>query len=417
MVSQTTAPFGQRRTLLIEKFPITIFFGLEYGTLVVLPAIMHHTSPFTLIIAICAVGTATPFFIEALRCPLGPRTVRPIEVSPDSAILIILVGWIAAIVGSITGGIAYVNQTTSASPSHLAAAFTPLADWLIIGTALVMTQTARGLMSRKLTRLVILISFVLELALSLRAAILSSVITYVIVVTFLALVLGLIRWRWVVVALITVPVVLPTLYNFKTQERSNLSQTAETGQNADYGQRLRLDLELAQVADFPTIPAHNIDPPSLPTLLLFGLVPRMFDQSRGTLHTGENLSAALGGSPTSSDSMTSFGYAYVVDGWTGVLVYSGLAALVTGMVIRRRGPWGVALLALVVQNCLLIEQPYPDMLAGLLQGCVSWAAALAAVQFLEKKAPKHLSVRPPRALGARVSQAMECHRVESTAER
>jgi hypothetical protein len=232
---------------------------------------------------------------------------------------------------------------------------------------------------------VIILGFVLELALGLRAALLSNPVAYFFVVTFLAVVLGFIRWRWVVIALLTIPIVLPVLYNFKTHERSSLNANAGYEQQLDYGQRLRLDLEMAQVKDFPTVPANNLNPPSLPSLLLFGLVPRVFDENRGSLHTGENLSVAMGGSPTSSDTATTFGDAYIVSGWTGILLYSGLAALVTGVVIRRRGPWAVAMLAVVAANCLLIEEFYPDMLAGLLQSCISLGAAMLAVQLFSRK--------------------------------
>ena len=231
-----------------------------------------------------------------------------------------------------------------------------------------------------------LTGFLLELALSLNAAILSGVVTYFFVVAFLGVALGFIRWRWIVLALFTIPIVLPALYNFKTQERSVLTPVAQPGQQLNYGDRLRLDREMAQVDDFSTIPTKAVDTPSLPSLLRFGLVPRVFDQSRGTLHTAENLSLAVGGTATSSDSATTFGDAYILGGWRGVLLYSGLSALGTGMVIRRRGPWAFALLGLIAQYCLLIEEPYPDMLAGLLQGLVSWAVAMGFAQLLTRRA-------------------------------
>lgn len=392
-VSVTTELLARRRQLVTEKFPITILFGSQYGALVVFPAITHDTKPLSLIVTICAVGIGTAFFVEVLRFPLGRRNVRPIAVSPNAAMWIVSVGWVAAIGSAITGGVAYVNQTTSARPSHLAAIFTPLISWLIIGTVLVMAQAAQGIVSRKRAWWVILLGFCLELILSLRAAILSEAVVYFFIVTFLAVVLGFVRWRWVIVALFTIPIVLPVLYNLKTQERTHLSPDAVQGQYLNYSQRLRLDLEMAKVQDFLAIPASNIDPPSLPTLLLFGLVPRVFDQSRGTLHTAENLSIAVGESPTTSDTATSFGNAYIVDGWKGVLLYSGLAALVTGMVIRRRGPWAFALLAIIAQSCLLVETFYPDMLAGLLQGCISWAAALVVVELVSRYRQRQ-QVRP-----------------------
>jgi len=370
--------------LTTEIFPVTILFGLQYGALVVFPAVTHDTHPFGLILMICAVGVGTAFVVEAIRAPLARRDVRPIAISPASAIWIVRVGWLAAIGGAVTSGVAYANQTTQANPSHIAALFTPLTGWVIIGTVLVMAQAAHGAISRARAWRVILTGFALELAVSLKDAILSSVVSYFFVVTFLAVVLGFIKWRWVVVALFAIPIVLPALYNLKSQERNAISPIAQPGQKLNYGDRLRLDREMAQVEDFPTIPARGINPPSLPTLLLFGLVPRAFDQSRGTLNTGEHLSVAVGGSATSSDTATTFGDAYIINGWNGLVLYSGLSALIAGMAVRRRGPWAFALLGVIAQTCLLVEEPYPDMLAGFLQGCASWAAALVIVQLLSR---------------------------------
>jgi hypothetical protein len=380
----TAADLHPKHRLVTEMFPVTILFGLQYGALVIFPAVMHDTQPLSLILTLCAVGIGTAFLVEAIRCPLGSRNAKPIAVSAKAAMAIVVVGWLATIGGSVSGGIAYLNQTTSARPSHLTAIFTPLTSWVTIGTALVMAQAASGMASRVRAWWVILIGFGLELVLGLRDAVLGDAVSYFLVVTFLAVVLGFIRWRWVVIALFTIPVVLPVLYNFKTQERSNFTQVAEPGQQPEYGQRLRLDLEMAQVKDFPKIPASSVNPPSLPTLLLFGLVPRIFDQSRGSLNTGQRLSVAVGGTPTNSDTATSFGDAYIVDGWTGVILYSGLASVVTGIVIRRRGPWAYALLGVIAQSCLLVEQSYPDMLASLLQGGVSLAIAIALVRVLRR---------------------------------
>jgi hypothetical protein len=382
----TTAPLVSRPRLITETFPVTILFALQYGALVVFPAVTHDTPPLSLIITICAVGTGTAFVVEAIRAPLGRRNVRPIPISPRAAMWIVGIGWVASIGGAITGGVAYANQTTRADPSHLAAVFTPLTSWLVIGAVLVMAQAAQGTVSRKRAWWVIGSGFALDLTLSLRDALLSNAVSYFFVVTFLAVVLGFIRWRWVIVALFAIPIVLPSLYNLKTQERTTISAIAQPGQKLNYGDRLRLDREMAQVEDFPSIPTRNISVPSLPTLLLFGLVPRAFDQSRGTLNTGENLSAAVGGSPTSSDTATAFGNAYIINGWPGVILYSGLCALAAGMIVRRRGPWAFALLGVIAQTCLLVEESYPDMLAGLLQGCVSWAVALLSVQILSRKA-------------------------------
>ena len=161
----TTASRIRTRRLVTQNFPVTILFGAQYGALVLFPAIIHQTEHLRLIVMICVIGIGTAFSVEAVRSPLAPRNAKSITISPDSAMCIVGIGWLAAIGGSITGGVAYVNQTTSANPSHLAAVFTPLTYWLIIGTALVMAQAAQGIVSRSRAWGVISFGFALEMIL------------------------------------------------------------------------------------------------------------------------------------------------------------------------------------------------------------------------------------------------------------
>jgi hypothetical protein len=379
---------------LTDKFPVTFLFALQYGALVLLPAVVHDTAPMGLIVTICAAGTGTAFTVEALRAPLGARAARPLPLSPRAALPITAIGAVATAGASYAGGIAYANQVNGAAPSHLAAIFTPLSGWLLIGTVLVMAQAAQGTVSRRRAWLVIAGGLTLEVALGLRGALLTGAVSYACAVTFLAIVLGFARWRPVIAALVVIPLALPALYNFKTAERAALVSGRQAAQPSqpDVGQRLRLDREMALVGDFPAVPATSIAQPGLLELTGYGVIPRALDPGRPALTPGLALSVATGGPANSATTATALGDAYLAGGWAGVVLYSALAALVTGIVIRRRGPWAYALLGVIAASCLLIGDSYPDMLASLLQECVSLGAAFLLVRLLSRKAKRETPV-------------------------
>jgi hypothetical protein len=132
---------------------------------------------------------------------------------------------------------------------------------------------------------------------------------------------------------------------------------------------------MAQVGDFVQIPT-NFGYPSVGTLFRFGLVPRVFDRGRGNLITGENFSVAVGGTSTNSDTATTLGEAYIEHKWPGVIFFGASAALLVGVFTRRRGPWALALLAVIFESGLIIESTFPDLLARILQATVSMVLAV-----------------------------------------
>jgi len=381
----------QRRAITVV-FPVTLVLGVQYGLLVVLPAVLHHTDPLSSILRICVVGIASAFAIEALRVPLGPRNRPEMPISVRSAQWILGIGWVASIAQSWIAGSAYANQIASAAPSHWVSFFTPFTYWVTIGTALNLAFGARGEISHRRMRVTVLASLGLEVGLGFRNAIFGQAVAFVFAVGFIALALRLVRWRSVIVTLMAAVLLWPAVYALRNSERAaDLHQPGVP--IADSGQRLRMDLEMAQVRVFAVGASPSIDSPSLGAMLRTGLVPRVFDPGRHTANTATSLSVALGGQTTTADTATTLGDAFIVGGWWAVIFYPAAVALVVGMLVRRKGPWAVAILAIVAQYGLWIEVTYPDLLEAVLQAFISLVAAW--VLLCRQRPAAHLSPVDP----------------------
>ena len=356
------------------KFLVTGILAIEYGLQVVMPAVLHDTQPLSLIVGICVAGVASAFLVELLLFPIEKSSKPGIQVTPRAAMALLVVGWAATVAGSLIGGIAYLNQTTSTSASKAAAIFTPFEVWMLFGVALFFALARDKVVTNRRALTLAGVSVVLQLAVALHDAILAQALDLAVVVVFLAVVTGVVRLRWILVIVAIGLLAIQPIYTARNQERAALG-AVPSGQDQSALDRLRADVEMANVADLGQIPT-NFGYPSLGTLIRFGIVPRVIDRGRGSLVTGEHLSVALGGSTTNSASATALGEAYIEHKWAGVVFYGVSAALVVGVLIRKRGPWAVALLAAVVEMALLIESTFPDMLASILQAAVSMGLAI-----------------------------------------
>ena len=365
------------------KFLVTGIFVIEYGLQVVMPAVIHDTEPLSTILEICAAGIAAAFVVEFLLSPIGKSSARGIQVTPRSAMAVLIVGWFATLAGSLFGGIAYVNQITSAPASKVAAIFTPFEVWTLFGTALFFALARDGLVTTRRALGLATISFLLECGINYRGGTFGVAIGFGTLIVFLAVITGVVRLRWIVPLLAVFLLVAQPLSNLRNEVRASLSQVAEV-QNQSWTQRVREDLLMAQVSDFTQIPT-NFGYPSVGTLLRFGLLPRVLDRGRGNLNTGENFSVAVGGSSTNSNTATTFGDAYIEHKWPGVIFFGAAAAFVVGIITRRRGPWALALLAVIFESTLMIESTFPDMLAIILQTMLSMALAIVFSAILMRR--------------------------------
>jgi hypothetical protein len=377
---------GSKRPLRsgLELFPVTILLALQYGSLVIVPALLHRTAPEATILSICACGIGVAFVVEATRWPLGVRIGRQIPITWTATLWIMAVGWAASLTGAVLGSGSYANQIGSTPASHLVSIVTPFTYWPLIGVALTFGLRRQGRISSRTLWLTVGLNLILQLITVILIAILAPLMSFALTVTFLAVLTRSIRLRWVVVAVVLIPLVWPAMYNFRNHRREAQGANVTELNRHNAGSRLRLDLEMAQVALVPRIP-DNIGQPKLGTLVRTGLLPRVFDSGRGSFNSASGFSVATGGPADSSDTASTLGLAYIEQGWVGIAIFAGLLSIAIGMAIRRRGPWALVALAILIEQGAWIEATYPDMLAAILQGLVSLAVAMAFAQLFRSR--------------------------------
>ncbi len=360
--------------------------------MVVYPAVVHHTRPEGLMIEACAVTVAVAFAVELLLVIVPPRPkLAPSRLTVRSATAVLAIGAIAEVGLVLAGNASYAAQVAGASRSHVAAVFTPFAPWLTFGGVMFIWLWRQAKASRSMAWLAMGAVLAIELLGLVRtgatAALAASALTF----AFVAVVLRLVRLRWVVIAIALIPLLWPPLYNFRNGIRQRQVATYQVGLAPSASQRLREDLNFGRIEYLPVVPDQAIAP-SYAALVRFGLLPRAVDRGRGNLETADQISVAEGGTLTSAATLTSIGDAYAIDGWTGLVIYALMITVVMAVALRRRSLWGYLVAATLVTSAIWIESTYPDLIAAVLQGLVSLAVAAAVVALL---APSRRGVRVP----------------------
>lgn len=356
--------------LWLERYPVTLLLCLQYGPLVIYPAWRNHTNPEGAIIGISLLAILSALIVEVLLSPAGLHGRRSSNLSIGFVRCVMAVGWLASGAQALTGQGSYQSQINAASQTKLASLFTPFQNWPLFAAFLVLWLFRQERLSRRSTYCYLGLTIALEFGLTLYEAIFSPLMSTLLALIFGAILVRLIRLRWVVLIVIAAPLVWSPLYNLRNDVRLSVGgNVTEIGLH-QAPSRLRLDLEFGQIAEFPHIPIA-IGHDSAFTLIRYGLLPRALDPSRPPLRTGSDLSVALGSSSTSSDTLTTVGDIYVEYGWHYVMfVFAGIAAIVA-WTIRRRGPWSMCILGLLVSQALWIESTWPNIVPAVLQGTVS----------------------------------------------
>jgi hypothetical protein len=372
---------------------VTLLLAVQYGAFVVRPALQYHTQPEGLIVKICFVGILVAFLIEALVVWIGPGRQRPVKVTPQGATVVFAVGLMATLGSALSGSGSYAVQIETASASPLASLFTPFTPWMLIGVLLFLYLFRRGLVTKQKAGWFLAIAAAVELIVSLRLGFFAPLIDFALPFVFAMLLTRMIRLRWIVVLAMAAPFVLPPLYNLRNEHRVSLG--AQPGQEGapSIGDRLRMDLDMSQIKLLPTVPT-SVGQPNVPTLLRFGLLPRVLDPQRPSLETAQDLSVALHGTATNSATLTPLGEAYAFNSWSGVIAMVGALTVAVAVAVRYRSPWGFVLLGLLIAS-LSIFGTYPDKLAATLQGIESMIFAMIVCWLVRKlQLERPLSLAP-----------------------
>ncbi len=374
-------PSRNQRRRALHVFPVTFLLLAQYLGLVIYPAIVHQTAPLSTILEICIVAICSGFVIELLLVPIRASRIPYPSVSLRSAKAITVIGWIAQLVVAHTGQLGYASQISEGGRSSLAALATPFQFWALFGMSLIYFGFQQGQAKRFNVLAWTGATLGIQLFVSLQQAILAPFFVLTLTLIFLGLLVGLFRLRIVVLLLILLPILWPAIYAVRNQIRISEGANATELALSSSSQRLRLDLEMAQIQNFSSIPA-DLPVPGIVTLVRFGIIPSVIDRSRGNINSAQILSTAMGGSSTNSASLTTLGELYVEQGWGGLIIYGSLMASMVGYFIRRRGPWALVMIAIVVSQFLWIGETVPDYLAGFLQTLVSLLVVWIVVKAL-----------------------------------
>jgi O-antigen/teichoic acid export membrane protein len=373
---------------ILQRFPVSCLLVLQYGPMMVYPALIHHTQPLSLILTTFVVGVSVAFAIEALLAivvPLRGGLKQSILTQP-AALVIWLVGAVAQIGVSFEG--TYANQVEGVSESHLASVMTPFVPWLTFGAVMFIYLWREGRIGRTKVWLVLASVLVIQLAAAQRTAITVEVAVSLLTIGFAAVLLGFIRLRWIALGVVLIPLLWPPLYNFRNDIRHKQVPSVNVVNAPVASQRLREDLNFALIQHLPEVPDPSIGPSYL-RLVRFSLIPRFLDPGRGTLDTPAQLSVALGGQSTTATTFTTIGTAYAINGWTGIVVFTGAMTVVMAIAVRRRTIWGYLVATILVMSGLFIESGYPDLLAAVMQALLSLVGAAIVVALVSRRRPKH----------------------------
>jgi hypothetical protein len=384
MATPPTSDLSGRNFVL--RFPVTLLLGVQYGPLAVLPAIFNANPYLPFIVSVVLLGLLASASTEWLLRIVRPPKAKPgpLRAHSQSYIWIITIAGAVATIGSTWfGASTYSTQLGLTSASPLAAALTPFRQWLLFGCAFaLMSWRANGI--SRLT-LLILLAFAgaAELVDVLWIAIVAPLMQFALSIGAGLVLVGFFRPRWLLLGLALAMLTWPTLYSVRNVTRIDVagSQFGPVS-GPDPQMRLREDLRLQEAAAYGQL---DIPQPNAMDILRFGLIPRVLDPTRGQLPGGTELSAALGSSRLSSNTFTTLGTLWSLNGgFIAVALYAALVAILFSLICRRLTPARLTMGMLCVYNFVWIESTYPDNVAAFLQGLVSLAVALVVVELLRR---------------------------------
>jgi hypothetical protein len=370
---------------LTERFPVTLLLGLQYGVLAVYPALVHDTALKGRLVDVVGLAVGIAFLVElvALMVPYQPAR-RPSIVTPSAAAVVLAVGAVAQLGLAFAGNTGYAAQVAGESANRIASLFTPFATWLLFGAVMLMwLYRHERLRRRQLLTGIGAVLAVLAVC-AYRTAFIDTLAETVLALLVIAVMMRIVRLRLVVALFLVAGILLPVLYDIKTDIRVHSLAPQGVATRSTITSRLREDLNFAQMDQLPEVPI-GIGQPGVTTLLSYGVLPRFLDSGRGSLNAASDLSVALGDQSTTASTLTGLGEAYALGGgWAGVAAMATFTAVAMAVVVRRRSPWGYAAVGLIVTDAIWIEASYPDGLAAVLQGLVSLGVCAVLVALLRR---------------------------------
>jgi len=371
-MERTVSPWLGGRPL--RTFGVTAILSTQLLVMVAGPAIVNGTQPLVLILSLCVVSVLVTLYVEFVAAFLRPIRWDGTSMSARFALFVLAAGLTASVLATAGGRGTYAVQVGLAREQWYVAFLTPFSAWPIVGVGFVMWLYRQGAVTRKIYLISIAVTLSSQLYIGFERAIFGQAAAFLATILVMAVMIGIVRLRFLVIAAIAVVLVWPTLYDLRDQTRAAVLGTSAGVSAGDPYGRLQLDKQMSLLS---VIGHGDVQGPSVGLLLRTAFVPGALDPNRASLATGQLLSVATGGSDRSATSATFLGNANLFLGVGGVALVSGIIAALARFVIRRldSSAWAIGWFGLIYYFTLSFNATYPNGLVGLGQSLISVGAA------------------------------------------
>lgn len=401
-----------RASRTLRRAPVTTQLTIPYIVLIIPQAIIHANPHLDFIVGVLALALVGALSVELLAKPR--QVAQNLQLTRDQlsrygpplrviALSACFVGQLSAIASATLGAGTVAAQVGAIRPiSGLIPVFTLFSSWTNIGAALLVAAYLAGHVTRKSLHGYFLLFIGLELVRALITAITASLVSLTVYLVILSLFAGTIKIRHCLIAVITVLLIWPIVFNVRNEIRKGAGVTVSDSVEAY--DRLRYDQQIGRAAGLPV--GIDIGQPGPAEVLRYGLLPRVLDQGRPTLSTGNLINRYLGGSATSSFTFLPVTTLFVLEGpWSTIAFYALLAAVMF-LAIRdgtRLSPVRLVAFGLVSSGPLDWFAGYPDSSIMAVQGFV---ASLPLLLLLHLARAKPTTSDAPVAAGRPRSRTM-----------
>lgn len=385
-------------TKLYQKFPATFALLTPYVFLIIPPAFFFGNPDVWFLIGVATlalIGTLTAdVFSLARKNKIVSRTTA-IEYGPGLFWLAFIIISLSSLIGvasaySGVGSVAVQIGIANTSSGYLGLIDSLIRGWDIIGLGILCAVYIGRQCSRKSFFLVVLIPIIsnmLSAILTQRTAPLFDLVTFLAV---LFLLLGIVKLKFVLMAIIVTLIVWPAVFDARNELR--IEEGVRVSESVEAFDRIRFDLQFARAQELESplnieVPTHLVHPSAI-DILRFGLIPRIFDPNREVISTGQVINFALGGTLTSAFTFGPVTTAYVLEGPIYVAIYYFLLAVIVNLIWKSGSqitPIRIILLALVLYGPLGWFSTFPDAIMGTLQSTVSSIPILFVLLVLHHK--------------------------------
>lgn len=365
----------------LRRAPVSTQVAIPYVILIIPQALLNSNEHLGFIVGVLALALAGSTLVESfVRVRDRDRFLADSRRTLESyggtlrftAVLACAVGQLTGVVSAAFGvGTIAAQIGLVQPPAALAQTVSLFSTWTLSGAALLVGAYLAGQLTRRTLHLIFLAIIVLEAVRTSLTALTAHFISVLVYLVVLAVFAGTLKVRHCVVAVVTVMLLWPSVYQLRNdiREQSGVRVVATIGAY----DRLRYDEQISRAAQISEVPIE-IGQPDLVDILRYGLVPRLLDPDRPSLGTAKKINAYLGGGTTSAYTFLPVTTVYVLQGAVQTVIFYAALAVILAVALRcgtRLTPARLVVFGLVSSGPLGWFTSYPDETILSIQGVLA----------------------------------------------